>query len=282
MAFSILIYINYRDVFELVSIDKIYELRSENSQVINVPFIGYITMWYLFIFIPLSVLSFMKKRSLFNFLKMVFSVLLIYGATGAKLGFRIVIIIFFLTYVAKKPLFNYLLFSLGLISIILTLLPDGLVSNFARSIYFVRLLGISGWTFVAYYDFFSVYGFTYGSHIGFMNSIFEYYPYDSQYEIGQLIGDHYHGSYKSNPNANYLVSDGVAGFGVGSLFFVNSAVLGLVYTFSKLIKGYYAELQVISAVCFSSSLFNAPLFISFFSGGICILFFLLLFDRVRT
>ena len=282
IAILVLMIINYFNLYTTVSVLEvldIYTLRKNSKSYNSIPLIGYIVMWATYVFFPIVYYLFLVKKNKIDFFISLFLIVSIFLVSGAKI---LILLILFIFFIHKLKNINYIYLYLSLLVcisvVILFLLPDEGVYLYAKSILFIRSYGISGWTFITYYEYFSKNGFTYLSHIGFLNHIFDYYPYGNL-EIGQLIGKYYHGSSDSNPNANYLVSDGVSSFGIYGILLINIVVLVKFYIIYQLTKIYHFKLVLSFFISYIFIIINAPLFISIFSGGLFLILGFLISNR---
>jgi len=144
---------------------------------------------------------------------------------------------------------------------------ESLVYNVFMSVFSLRFIMISGVNAVNYIDFFSHHEHTYFSHINLVNKFTNGYPYGDN-AIGQVIGDYYYGTTDANYNANFLLTDGVAGG--GPIFVLITGIIAGVTL--RLINSVTRKHDVrFAALPFSIIavlLMNISLFTTLLSGGL--------------
>tara|TARA_Y100001970_G_scaffold294333_1_gene450878 strand:- start:13394 stop:14701 length:1308 start_codon:yes stop_codon:yes gene_type:complete len=279
--FAAAIIYNYWGNFQLVGLNQIYDLRLENSSINRVPLINYIVPWATSVLVPIHSILYLKFKKLFSLFSAAFLLLLIFMSVGAKIAFVTPLAVYFL-YISKgKNLLSNLLYFFIIFNVLIFILPNtNEIIFYVKSLLYIRTFGISGWTFIAYYEYFNIHGPTFMSHVGFLNSIFDYYPYSEQYELGQLIGKYFYGSPEANYNANYLVSDGIAGLGIYGIALVNILVSLFIFVISHLLKRYDDVIVLSFSTGFFTALTNAPFFVSLMTGGMLLMLLLFFFDWI--
>jgi hypothetical protein len=92
-------------------------------------------------------------------------------------------------------------------------LPDVIMSQAL-----MRFYGNPGMQVGVYSEFVRVYGYTFYSHIGIVNSLIVDYPF--QKPLGQMVGWFWANSFAYNSNASFWATDGVAAFGNWGVIFI--------------------------------------------------------------
>lgn len=266
-----------------VGFDDVYELRSEANVASSNALAGYLTLWLSLCFIPYYVVVGLMERSRSAFLLSVLLSLLVYMSSGAKSTLLMPVTIWAFHWLVRsgKDFLSQLLkmFSVLLLLMLLLDIPE---LELVKSLVIMRTLSTGGWTLTTYYEYFSQNGYTYFSHIGFVNAITGWYQYD-QYSLGQLIGLEYIKSAEANFNANFWASDGYAAMGIVGLIPATLGVvicLRLVNYFGRrhdpLFVGFWFA-------GFWVALLNSPVSTSLLSGGgLVIMLFLMWSDRLRS
>lgn len=277
----------YKNNMQLLNFKEIYDLRVKNSE-IGKGVVGYLTMFLTYFFIPLYLSNALDKKKhflirVFYFVLALCASIIIYASTGAKIVIFLFVFIIFVNYLLSKTVKFYqnLLLVIVILNILFFMVPNEGIFFWIKSIYFLRSLTIGGWTMSVYYDYFTQNGFTYYSHIKFLNTIFDYYPY-GELGLGQLIGIEISGTPIANFNANFIASDGIAAAGI-----VGILVVGIVYILLLIFLNFlsnsleYEKLKKQSLVLmgFISSLTNLPLSTAMLSGGGLLLIIYLIFSN---
>jgi hypothetical protein len=253
----------------LVSFADVYELRADSADVTSNQLFNYLASWVSYCFI-----SYFFARGVINKKKLhiglgVIGSLVLYMATGAKASLLLLpLTIGVVTIWKNGPGFlSRTLFSLViLIFILVFLLPDDGLFLWVKSIMLVRIIGSSGWTASKYFEYFDTNGYTYYTHIGPVNSIFNSYPYGN-YSLGQIIGIEYSGSVEANFNASFWASDGFAAAGILGIFVVTLPLIFLLYLINRLTVSFQTRFVVAWNTGFFVAILNVPLSTALLSGG---------------
>lgn len=171
---------------------------------------------------------------------------------------------------------------------LLIVLPLPFIDKSAAAAFFAWYVGIRsiflpGGVVVYYFDFFSANGYTFLSHVTGFNLLIDaprVYSTDPKWpSIGYLIGDRYFGLPTMNANANFIASDGVAGFGIAGVFIAFALFAGFLIVLDRVTRGAPLSLTLPPLVPLALTLTNGSIFTSLTSfGGIlfilCFSFFL--------
>lgn len=282
VAMTLAIALAYRQSMRLVSFADVYDLRFENRDQGNA-FIGYVTMWSSYCFLPFVLARGMLYREKVNLLLGIAGCVVIYAATGAKsvILTPIFVLGFYVLTAIKRDFFLVLLFFVSVISLGVVFLPDGGAMGFVKSLLFMRTLGTPGWTASLYYEFFSTHPQTHMSHVSVLNAITGSYPYGSV-NLGQLIGLVVSGNTDANFNAGFWISDGIAAFGVIGLYFATALVGAYIVLLNYVTAGYDTRFINLWVCGFAMSLLNIPFFTTMLSGGGAMVVLIALAFRVRS
>ena len=276
LCFAIAFYIAfvYRSNLQLVNFEEVYAQRSANQDFGNDNITGYLSVWLLNVLVPLCIVySFFSKKKIY-FIAGAFACLILYMATAAKSAVFMPIIMYGLyrLLLTKNLLRSFNIIGLALIVILLFSLMFEF--NVYSSILWARTVGNGGSLTKYYYDFFQNNPNTYFSHINFINSIGDYYPY--QQELGVVVGNYYWGD--ANANANFWATDGIAAIGDFGII-ISSVLLFLVFIIFNTVADRYNMLFIILVLIpYTLSLLNTSMFSSLLSGGALIIFGILSFN----
>lgn len=274
----IFVFLQYGNNLRFVSFSDVYDLRSDASALEESGGLAnYAVMWLTYCFLPFYFAKgYLTKRWIYLIIALSGS-LLIYMATGAKMAILLGLIIFIIFKLIQsgKSYANRLLLGLVLsITGILLVIPDNGAWVFLKSILLIRTLGAGGWTMATYYEYFDTYGFTFYSHIGPINTLFNNYPY-GDYSLGQLIGIEYSGSAEANFNANFWASDGFAAAGLWGIVMITLVVSFVFFFVNQNYGNISSRFLSLWLTGFWLALTNLPLSVALFSGGGLIIFLLL-------
>ncbi len=268
MSVVLLLVSNARHM-RLVSFEDVYDLRFEAAAVEQSPASAYLISWLSYCFV-----SYLYARGLVHrkwiYLSAGFGAsLLMYAATGAKSAILLLPITLGLSWLCKSG-HDFLSRLLGtlLITIVVVavLLPDDGLGMWIKSIFFVRMLGNSGWTASKYLEYFGAEGLTYYSHIGPINALTGSYPF-GDLSLGQMIGLAYSGSTEANFNASFWASDGFAALGPVGVLVITPVVAGVLYLVNRSTSHVDSRFAVLWMGGFFIALLNVPLSVALLSGG---------------
>ncbi len=265
----ILIAMVNRDHMRLVSFADVYELRFESAAIPSNPLINYLTMWLSYCFISYFFARGIIYKKISHIGLGLVGSLILYVATGAKaslllLPMTICVITIWKTGLGflSRTLFALIFFILVLV----ILLPDDGIFLWTKSIILVRIIGSSGWVASKYFEYFDLNGFTYYTHIGPVNAIFDSYPYGN-YSLGQIIGIEYVGSMEANFNGSFWASDGFASAGVLGVLIITIPVIIHLYFINRFAVGLQNRFTVAWNTGFFMAMLNIPFTTALLSGG---------------
>lgn len=267
---SVVVFVlNYYQHMRLVSFEDVYELRFETNQVDKGAFVNYLTTWLSYCFLPFYFARGVLRKNPIDICIGLVGSLLIYAAMGSKAAILMGFVIYALHLLfgsGKDFLFRLLAVLVVAVILIVSLVPDEGPLLWVKSILLLRVLGTSGWTVSSYYDYFTINGFTFYTHIGPIKALTGAYPY-GEYSLGQIIGLHYSGSAEANFNANFWASDAFAAFGIAGVPVVTAVLSTVFFAINRTAKGYTTEFVVLWLSGFWLALLNLPLSVALLSGG---------------
>lgn len=194
---------------------------------------------------------------------------LVYLSFGSKIALAMPFAIFIIwnfLFKSKSPLLIMLILLVFVTILLLMIDVSGTPFEVLKSIFAWRTLANSGWMLEKYDEFFSVYGHSYWTHIGFIGSFVNGEVTD-QYELGQLIGIHYFDSITANYNAGFWASDGIASAGIFGIFVPTFILSMFIVLINALTLDVDQRLINIWFLGFWMVILNAPLTVGFIGAG---------------
>jgi hypothetical protein len=286
---AVIICISYGpSVLKIVSFEDVYGLRFANQSILNEkPLLAYLVLWTSYFFIPVFIaVGLFLKRKWIVIISCLMA-LLIYAATGSKATILLPCFAFGLYFCLKYISFSYFLptITTAFLGVYIAFLAFGEYSSTLTtltSILLMRTLSISGWCYNVYIDFFQTHPYTCYSHIGVVNKITGMYPYEAP--LGKVVGgwkmgQDIHSIETINANAHFLVTDGIAAYGLLGIVFISIIFFFLMVVLNKLSERHNKDVVFIVLLGSTLSLLNVSMFITLLSCG---LIFTMLFFRYTT
>jgi hypothetical protein len=143
----------------------------------------------------------------------------------------------------------------------------GAVGSFLTLLY-MRTLLISGMAFGVYDDFFSIFPHTYLSQSAFMRPFVDY-PY-GDYSVGQVVGLYIAPTTGANVlelNANFIATDAIAAFGVGSIPFISAGAALLLWLMARAVPEGRERMAAAALVGFLITISNTSMLTALLTGG---------------
>lgn len=259
----------YQGSMRLVSFADVYDLRAEASEAGKGSVIGYAVMWLTGGLLPFAIARGLLFRERVNLALGILGCIVIYASTGAKSAILTPVLMLGAYVILKMrgDFFSNMLLVLSVFSIAaVILIPDEQPWNWIKALAFMRVLGTSGWTVVAYYDYFTFHGLTHLSHIGLINSFNGSYQY-GPWGLGQVIGVAVSGNDTANFNAGFWASEGIAAFGTAGIVPISLAVAGTIALLNRFTAGFGHVFNGLWICGFAMSLLNLPFTTALVSGG---------------
>jgi hypothetical protein len=266
----------YRSNLQFLSFYDIYELRSDNDNLLVGSFDIYIFSWLKNVLIPICFaygIYYKKRMGLFIGL---ISCIVIYMAIGSKASLLLPVIYLGIYFTLRKNVINWLRTSLKYLAISIFVIS---FFNFGMlpSIVLARTIGNGGLLNFWYYDYFLNNPYTYWSHINLINYFTDSYPYEG-FQLGQVVGMEYW-SLEMNANANFWATDGFAAFGIYGVIIITFLVFLFLIFLNGITKKHNLNFVLICYIPFVLSLTNASLFTSLLTGGGILLCIFFLFNQ---
>ena len=259
--------------------EELYDLRSENDEIINLGYNGYVLLWVQKAFLPFLFVIYYKRKDVVSksiTIGILLAYVLLYMMSAQKVTILTPLLIVGMSFLLRdnNSLFYYLALGISILSLLVLVSIDSPIGFSIGFLLFVRTICICPLLFVVYTRFFLSNPYTYYSHIGIVNSFTHMYPYDDM--LGKAVS-----GTENNANAFFWTTDGIAAWGATGLVII-SLVFVLYLLFlnklpSKALSKKYIMLMFVPTL---TSLLNCSLFTYFVSHGIFILVLLILFVRV--
>lgn len=261
---------------KLVGFADVYDLRFASRDASS-SLAGYLSMWLLGVSVPFYLSLFVQRKHWLPLFVSVIISIVLYMGNGAKSALLMPIQAFVVGLLVAKGRNStqFLGASLGLVMWILYAL-DVEWLNIFKSLVIMRLLSTGGWTLTTYYEYFSLHGWTFYTHVGPIGSLFGKVYLT---ELGQLIGIDYFSSDEANFNANFWATDGVAACGILGVILVSFLLAYVLWVISKLSRGLDQRATAVMLSGFWLSILNGSFFTSMLSGGGVLVMAILYFHR---
>lgn len=266
--------VKYHSVMNFSSPETLYQQRELGRA--DSWYIGYMQTYlaYFFSAIVFSIGVSEKKLSSTVLGLAGFVVLFLITAERSTLIFPVAIILIirflYLFRYAKALIICFLVFSSLIVLVVSSFYEYSRYIDLLGFYYFARIIAVPGQFVVDYFNFFSVEGYTYLSHVKGFNFFVPvpdaYVAEDRWPALGWIVGERWHGI-NSNSNASFFASDGIAAFGIlGPLI---SSVLLSVYLFvlDAASKSIPKDIALASVFPLAFSLTNGSFFSAILSYG---------------
>jgi hypothetical protein len=265
---------NFISIMTFSGLEQIYDQRALAKEESSL-FLGYAQTYFSNVFSPALIAIGLLKSNWKPVVIGVFGCLITFMIDAQKTVFLLPFVIIALHYALKSKIlvFRSTAFFVSILGI-LTLLAVSLheqndVAAFLSTTLVFRTLTIPGLFFSQYYDYFSVEGYTYWSHVRGLNMIIptpEAYIGDPYWpKLGYIIGDRVQHLPGNNANAHLFADNGIASAGFVGVLVISLILAGWLLLIDKVSKGWDRRYALL--VLFSPALFltNGPLF-SILSG----------------
>lgn len=258
----------YGEIMELVGLDSLYEQRAEGKA--SNLFDGYAQTYSQYVFSTgLVAFGLYRKRKILVLAGMMGAVLN-YSITAEKAGIMFPFFICGLYFMISSP--RKILHS-TLIFLIIFSIVNILSSKLFASSSFFEILAINfgtrstvvpGVFSFHYLEFFSARGFTEFSHIRGINIFVpppDSFAGDGRWPgLGLILGEDYIGYPELNANANFVASDGIAGYGLPGVIVPFVTLFGIVRVLDYVTRGVPLKLCLPLLTPFALTLSNSSVF----------------------
>ena len=259
----------FKDNMQLVNFYEVYDLRQSSQNIKTPTYVGYLNLFMVYSALPFLFGYGLIYKSRFALLIGLMAAFIVYLTFGSKIALAIplaVLIMYKLFFNSKNDLL-IMISMLAITAFILNLidLSDSPL-EILKSIFAWRSLANAGWMLEKYDEFFSIHGYSFWTHIGFVGRFFSGEITD-QFDLGQLIGIYYFNNFNANYNAGFWASDGIASAGIFGIFvptiFLSFFIIVLnsltVHVDYRLISIWFLGLWLV--------ILNAPLTVGLIGGG---------------
>lgn len=275
-AGNVYIYIQFRDSFQFVGIEQIYDQRFQFSAEVGKGYAGYVIALLSYAVNPFLIALGLADRRY---------TLLGIGLAGQLFAFStlalrstllsplVMIGVFFLF--DRRRTFRVMLIPVGLLMLSVLAVPVMADYQPVRSVFdqivtliFMRTLYISGAMVGVYADFFSLYPVTYFSHstVGRLLIDYPYYPLS----IGQAVGQYLYanqGFEILEANANFVATDALGSMELYGILIVVPLVVLIFHLLARAAARTDNRIVFVSAVPFLMIVANTSIFSSLITGG---------------
>lgn len=281
VALALLVATNFQHM-RLVSFADVYDLRLDAGQTQSIGIFQYLTSWLSYCFLPFFIARGIIAKHWQSLVLGMIGCLLVYLASGAKsvVLMPVIMLAIWLALKARGHFLFMLLSGSAVATILVLFFPDDSALSWAKNVLLMRTFATGGWTVSLYYEYFSTNGYTYYSHIRFIDLITQAYPY-GQRSLGQMIGIEYSGSDLANFNANFWASDGFAAWGLWGIPVVTAALSGFFILVNRVSSYFESQFIALWMSGFWLALLNVPLSTAILSGGGGIIIIFLWLSRFR-
>lgn len=286
IAASIYIFYFYRNNMKFVNFlesgGELYEFRSENDALTEQFALNrYLITWLSRNFYPFLIIFFLIKKQYIRLGIVILATVGIFMINAGKLDFFMPFLLIGFYYFLKKRLefvrkyfFAVLVGAIFFISILLFIFIETETGFALAAIVFLRTLGISGYLFVHYIDFFTHHPYTNFGHVNIINAIAGNYPYGNE-DLGRVVFYN-----KMNGNANFWIMDGVAGQGILGIFVISLLFFFILIFINRLKTLYDERILYLLFLPVIMILLNVSLFTTLLTGGGLLLVLLLLIFKL--
>lgn len=292
VVFNADILIVFRNSLNFASLDTMYQMRYQETQLLESGAIGvltgYLLMAMIFVLNPLLLLYAIAQRRWLLVCLTMADAILMYMVHPTKFAFLnpFVIVVCYYTLRAGDgrgwvTKLNYLWAALASIPAAAALLGVRLVGKspvgFFGFLFLIRNAAIPGLFFAQYQQFFTYHPHTYLGHVHGINLLF---PYQYQLPLGMEIGNYFHGSDSKlsfeNNNASFFVTDGIAGFGIFGMVIMAPICAAVLWLYDSCSQKESLPFAAAALVTVAASLTNVSLFTTLLSNGLAMWMILML------
>jgi hypothetical protein len=271
--------------FQIVSLDKIYEVRTgaaETVQGSGSNLIGYLFNWTAAFLLPLVLALAIVRKSFVLAVSVCMAYLFLFGVWGSKATLLAPIAIFFFAWLLRDqqsllPIQLIITFSILLISPVFFIFADEDFSEFIVgwivSLIHQRTFSSSALLIPQYIGFFETHPYTLGSHIGLVGRLIDY-PFG---EIGvpTMVGLYTYGG-PMTANVNYWAQDGISAFGLWGILPIAVMAALVFWLLDFAARGLDPRFVTLCVVYAGMNLADTSLFTSLITGGLALSMFSLL------
>lgn len=257
--------------FQIVAFSDVYEQRFRTSPLVQNPLFSYSFAWQTAFFTPYLIAIGMARRQALPIGVGLVGAIVTYGAFADKIAILMPALIVLMRIARGRDFLRVLLASASGAVVVATAITATTGWFFQlKSLVLIRTVSVPGWTVTRYFEYFSENGYTYWSHFRPLNGVFTSYPYGER-SLGEVIGIWVSGDPRSNWNANFWASDGIAAAGAEGLLVLLPVLCLLLLAINYLGQGVEPRFFATLLTGFMVSLANAPLTTSLLTGGLALI-----------
>lgn len=266
----------YGSTLNFASFEKVYDQRASVDVVAsNYPILGYLPTWAAYFLGPLVLSLGLHKHKPYLIALGVFTLVLMYMALALKAVIIIPIMVVGFYYIFANEKVKSIVYLFPFLVILISILTlylfnsksDSVFALALGAVFFLRTIGISSMLAPAYIDVFTTNQYTFFSHIRIVNLFTGMYPFKNP-DLGVAVWNIYSGSSDSmNANANFLITDGIASFGVVGVIIITIVFYYILVYLNRLSYKCNANFVLCAFTGISLALMNVSLFTTLLTGG---------------
>lgn len=269
--------------FQLVSLDRIYELRTESADALQDAgsILGaYVFNWTSGALLPMLLALAIVRRSWILGLLGTTAYLFLFGVWGSKATLLAPIAIAAFAWLFRDPRRLVPIQLIGTFCVLLLLpvvfvVTDDEFRDFAVgwivSVLHQRTFSSSALLIPQYLSFFEAHPYTLGSHIGPVRAFVEY-PFDKG--VPTMVGLHIYGS-PMTANVNYWAQDGISAFGLWGVLPIAALAACVFWLLDSAARGLDPRFTTLCVAFAAMNLSDTSLFTTLLTGGLGIIIFAL-------
>lgn len=255
----------------------LYELREKNAESsADFGLIFYLQGWLFGGFYPFLLVCYLRQKQRLKSIVILMGYVILFMADMQKMTFfmpYLIIGFYFLIRLNEKGFSNrihsILTYSLIITSLIIIAFQDNELVFTIAAILLLRTICVAGWLTQFYMRFFINNPYTHYSHINIVNAITNEYPYSTSLGTAVAYGG-------QNANANFLLTDGVAAWGIIGLIAIGLFFFVLLHFINAISYRYKKTDLLVIFLPTLSYLLNTSIFTTMLSNGMLILLVLII------
>lgn len=247
---------------------RLYELRSENSESESLAGIGYLQGWLFGAFYPFVLVLYLEKKKWVKVLLTLAGYILLFMVDMQKMTFLMPFVLIILYQIVRLNeqkvsyyIHSYIMLTIICFSCIVYVKQDNELIFTIAAILLLRTVCVAGWLTQLYIHFFNENPYTYYSHINIINYITQSYPYSDA--LGKAVA---YGT--QNANANFFLTDGVAACGLLGICIIGIFFLLLLIIINSITARYKKTNLFVIFMPTISYFLNTSIFTTMLSNGL--------------
>lgn len=247
---------------------RLYELRSENSESESLAGIGYLQGWLFGAFYPFVLVNYLEQKKWFKVLSTLTGYILLFMVDMQKMTFFMPFVLIILYQIIRLNeqkvsyyIHSYIMLAIICFSCFVYVKQDNELIFTIATILLLRTVCVAGWLTQLYVHFFNENPYTYYSHINIINYITQNYPFTVP--LGKAVA---YGN--QNANANFFLTDGVAAAGLLGICIIGVFFFLLLLVVNSISARYKKTSLFVLFMPTISYFLNASIFTTLLSNGL--------------